>query len=102
MCFRDPNAQWVPVPCPSCGSTSSRPERTVNGFELERCNHCHLVFANPQYAIGALHDFYVERGAVDLLDLYNRHTTVAVVEDYQTISGATNRWGTSTSSLRRR
>lgn len=51
----------VSVSCPLCGSPNSRYERTLNGYVLERCLSCDMVFNNPRCSDEALARVYEER-----------------------------------------
>jgi len=73
------------VLCPLCESASSRPERVVGGFALERCNNCHFVFANPQYRPEALQGLYEEKEAAHHIALYEKIMTPAVIADFDRI-----------------
>lgn len=65
------------ISCPSCGTSRSRHERTVEGYTLDRCTACHLVFVNPQPEV------------VDLTNLYLRKTPESQVQFYlETVSPA--------------
>lgn len=75
----------VRVCCPSCGSSSARYERQVNGFRLERCIGCAFVFVNPQYSTEMLSTVYGNRDARRLLALYDRIHSSSTTHDYDRI-----------------
>jgi SAM-dependent methyltransferase len=60
------------VVCPLCNADTSRYERVVNGFRLERCDACGHVFMNPQYSADEITQLYTNRNAEDLVALYRR------------------------------
>jgi SAM-dependent methyltransferase len=81
-------AVLVRVPCPLCGSSHARHERTVRGYDLERCRDCALVFANPQVPADALTDDYREREDPEGLTAhYDRVTTPDVIANYDRVLG---------------
>jgi SAM-dependent methyltransferase len=73
----------VMVPCPLCGGNNSKPERTVAGFALRKCDGCSLVFVNPQPPPTAVEDIYVDRDAEHLIAFYAHSHTPAVRQYYQ-------------------
>src|SRR2546430_370980 len=76
-------AQLIEVACALCGRTDSRFERTVDGFVLERCRRCGLVFANPQYSIECLEQLYSGKNVAKMIELYSRIASPTVLEDYR-------------------
>jgi SAM-dependent methyltransferase len=79
----------VRVPCPICGDSGAAYERTVRGFDLERCRKCGMVFANPQYSEEGLLDLYQSRKLSDdgLIELYAQLTTSTVLADIDRVLG---------------
>jgi SAM-dependent methyltransferase len=47
------------LPCPVCSADSRGVVQTGNGFSINRCLGCDLVFADPIPSMQALSDFYV-------------------------------------------
>jgi SAM-dependent methyltransferase len=75
----------IRVPCPLCGGSRTRPERTVAGFMLERCGRCGFVFTNPQYAPAGLLDEYQSKDADTEIALYDRLMTPTMLAEHDTI-----------------
>lgn len=73
----------VRVRCPICSSLESRFERSLNGFTLEKCQCCGLVFTNPQYTPEALSLIYTRRDTARLEDLYARIASPSILSEYQ-------------------
>src|SRR5688572_27595991 len=85
MMIQEGQDTLVRVPCPVCGATSSRPERTVNGYALERCAKCRMVFVNPQYPPGALLEQYDHKDAGQQLAIWARINTPTMLADFDRI-----------------
>jgi SAM-dependent methyltransferase len=75
------SSDLIRIPCPLCGGSSTRYERTVRGFALERCRHCGMVFANPQYTQERMQHLYHDRDTDKLIQLYAQAATTAVLAD---------------------
>src|SRR6188474_742109 len=60
------------VPCPLCNSSSSRRERVVAGYRLERCARCGHVFMNPQYSVDEVSLLYTDRDTDHLVTVYSQ------------------------------
>lgn len=73
------------IPCPNCDSLRSAFERTVEGYALERCSHCGLVFVNPQPVPGDLTDLYRGKAAESQVDFYSRTVSPAQIFEYDRI-----------------
>jgi 2-polyprenyl-3-methyl-5-hydroxy-6-metoxy-1,4-benzoquinol methylase len=55
----------------------------VDGFTLERCRRCRLVFVNPQYTGESLAELYTIRDTAALTDLYARIVSPLQIEQYR-------------------
>lgn len=78
--------QLIRVPCPVCGDNRVCYERTVRGFDLDRCLACGMIFVNPQYGPESLATLYHDRENSDeLIQLYARLTTPGVLADIERI-----------------
>lgn len=75
-------AALVRVPCPLCGGHRAVPENTVNEFSLEKCTDCSFVFVNPQPNNEQLAEIYTDRADEELIELYARIATPAVLAEY--------------------
>jgi 2-polyprenyl-3-methyl-5-hydroxy-6-metoxy-1,4-benzoquinol methylase len=71
------------VPCPICGGTDRRRERTVNGFQLVKCRACAVVYVSPRCSLDDIMYIYKEKRNPELLiDLYDRLHTPSQEEYY--------------------
>lgn len=76
----------VRVPCPVCGGTQTRYERSIRGYALDRCRGCGMVFVNPQIPPQDLTHGYEERGDPQgLIAWYARVTTQAKLYEFDQI-----------------
>jgi SAM-dependent methyltransferase len=74
--------ELIRVSCPICDSASSRFERTVAGFSLERCQRCGFVYANPQYTPAALTDIYAHIATAGTIELYSCTASPTLIRGY--------------------
>lgn len=81
----------VRMPCPICDCTDSRPERMLDGYALERCSACSMVYMNPRYSEEELGEIYTHRETDDLVELYARIATPSVLGEYDTTLDALER-----------
>jgi 2-polyprenyl-3-methyl-5-hydroxy-6-metoxy-1,4-benzoquinol methylase len=77
-----PGSEVADVPCPLCGSTAHKPERTLDGYALVRCRGCALVYMNPQPSADAVEEIYVERDTERVIAFYAHSHTPAVRRYY--------------------
>src|SRR6266545_4233502 len=73
------------VPCPLCGARTSRPERMVESYELERCSACDLVFVNPQPTAEALTSLYLHKTPESQAEFYRQTVSAAQITEYDRI-----------------
>ena len=73
------------VACPLCGSRDSQPERIVEGYELERCRSCDLVFVNPQPTEESLTHLYLQKTPESQAEFYRQTVSAAQIAEYDRI-----------------
>ncbi len=76
-------AGLVGVPCPMCFSKNLSHERKVDGYDLEKCEDCSLVFMNPRCTPDQLEDIYSVRDEEALIELYEKIATPDVLAVYE-------------------
>jgi SAM-dependent methyltransferase len=77
-----PAADLVQTACPLCGGTGGNFVRKVDGYTLERCRGCGLVFNNPRLSDAALDKVYSDRDTAGLIAFYERMHTPAVIGQF--------------------
>jgi hypothetical protein len=58
--------------CPICDYDSSSPERTVEGYTLERCSSCGMVFVKPRISNEEISTLYTQRDPSASISLYQK------------------------------
>lgn len=74
--------ELVTTTCPLCDGGNGEFTRTVDGYRLERCRGCGLVFNNPRLSDAALDRVYTDRDAEDLIAFNERMHTPAVLAQF--------------------
>lgn len=75
-------AGLISTPCPMCSSVNLSHERKVDGYDLEKCQDCTLVFMNPRCTPDQLEDIYSVRDEEALIELYEKIATPDVLATY--------------------
>lgn len=86
-----PAADLVTTACPLCGGGTGRFVRKVDGYILERCRGCGLVFNNPRMSDAALDQVYSDRDTEGLIAFYRRMHTPAVLGQFDVKLGRVER-----------
>jgi len=73
------------VPCPSCRGTEASYEREVEGYRLERCRRCGLVFVNPQPTLDELTALYLKKTPERQAAFYLNTVSPAQIVEYDRI-----------------
>lgn len=76
-------AGLVKMPCPMCSSENLSYERKVDGYDLDKCQDCSLVFMNPRCTPDQLEDIYSVRDEEALIELYEKIATPDVIAVYE-------------------
>jgi len=77
------------INCPLCGSSSKSQEQLFikNGYTFVRCNHCEMIFTNPQVNQDLLGELYGESKANDIwVELQKSEKEKKWKKDYYTNS----------------
>lgn len=73
------------VPCPSCGGGTAAHVRTLQGYSLERCTACGLVFVNPRPTARSLTELYLGKTPDSQADFYAKTVSPAQIAEYERI-----------------
>src|SRR5262245_66260384 len=73
------------VPCPSCDGAETSFERELEGYRLERCRRCDLVFVNPQPTLDELTALYLKKTPESQAAFYVSTVSPAQIVDYDRI-----------------
>jgi 2-polyprenyl-3-methyl-5-hydroxy-6-metoxy-1,4-benzoquinol methylase len=80
-----PSIRLELVSCPNCDSRATKFERIVEGYVLERCRACGLVFVNPQPTRDDINELYLQKTPESQADFYLRTVSPAQIYEYDRI-----------------